>query len=305
MLKVCVEVYKPICNTKCFFLCVGEFRKYYYGEQGDETSEPLLYSRRHGNVKRNKFTFHRGNVFEEMIDMFSHTDKQRCEGVFIELIHPNGLPEKGVDTGGVLRDTLSEFWATMYEICTVGADIKIPSINHSFKEEKWRAVAKIFFMGWVNTRYLPIKLALPIIEQMLFGNVTYNMVSPFLLTLKVQDRHVLSCALVDFTSVETDDLITTLNNLNCRVVPNANNLKNIIEDIAYREFVQKPYFIIKQFQVELNSLENNLPGIATREKLHELYKSMEATTENILGMLLCEHNMSAEHEKKIFGYLQK
>lgn len=304
MLRVCVEAYKPICNIYVF-LCVGEFRRYYYGEQGDETSEPQLYSRRINNFKRNKFTFHRGNVFQEMLDLFINTDKQKCEGVFIELIHPNGLPEKGVDTGGVLRDTLSEFWTTMYEICTVGTDIKVPCINHNFKEEQWRAIAKVFYMGWINTQYLPIKLALPIVEQILFGHVPPNMIPPFLLTLGVQDRHVISRALMDFTSVEKDDLITTLNNLECRAIPNANNLKQVIEDIAYKEFVQKPYFVIKQFQIELNSLQNNLPGILTIGKLHALYKSMEPSTENILNMLFCEYNLNPEYEKKIFGYLKK
>lgn len=240
-----------------------------------------------------------------MLETFKYTDKQGCEGVFIELIHPNGFPEQGVDTGGVLRDTLSEFWTTMYDTCTIGTDLKIPYICHNFKEEKWIAMAKVLYMGWINSRYLPIKLAMPIIEQILFGHVTSKLIPPFLQTLSVNDKHVLSRALLDFSSVEKDDIITILDNLECRVIPNVDNFKEILEEIAHKELVQKPYFIIKQFQVGLNSLDNNLSEVLTEKKLYELYKSMPPTIENILNILLCDYTNDTEDEKITFGFLKK
>ncbi|VVC30702.1 HECT domain [Cinara cedri] len=278
---------------------------YYYGDLPDDEDESQVYSRRPLNVKRNKFTFYRGNVFEEMLQSFRYAGKYTCETVYIELLHPNGYPEQGVDTGGVLRDTLSEFWTTMYETCTIGTDMKIPCLSHTFTEEKWRIVAKILYMGWINSKYLPIKLAMPILEQILFGQVTSELVPPFLQTLSINDRHILSCALMDFTSVEKEDLITVLGNLECHVIPNANNLKVVLQEIAHMALIQKPYFIIKQFQTELNNLGKNLSGILTKEKLYELYKSMEPTTKNIMSMLICEYSDCTKYEIMTYGFLKR
>jgi len=49
--------------------------------------------------------FHCGNVFEEMIKTFKTIDKQKCSNITIELILPNSESEKGLDAGGVFRDT--------------------------------------------------------------------------------------------------------------------------------------------------------------------------------------------------------
>ncbi|VVC44781.1 HECT domain [Cinara cedri] len=282
----------------------GNIPKYHYGEMNDEGNGG--YIKQPTDIEKNILVLHRGSIFKEMVEIFKNRNKHGCGTIYIELLHPNGHPEQGVDTGGVLRDTLSEFWTTMYETCTIGIDIKIPCISHTFKEEEWRAIAKIFYVGWINTKYLPIKLAMPILEQMLIGQVTSELVPPFLQTLSINDRNVLSHALENFTSVNQEDLITILGNLECRVIPNENNLKEVLEEIAYKELVQKPHFIIKQFQLEFDNLgKMKLSGILTKEKLYKLYKSMEPTVFNILNILVCEYSYATENEIKIYGYLKK
>jgi len=56
---------------------------------------------------------HRVNVFVEMIEAFKSIDKQKCSNLMVELILPNGESEKGLDSGFVFRDTISEFWTTV------------------------------------------------------------------------------------------------------------------------------------------------------------------------------------------------
>lgn len=173
-----------------------------------------------------------------MIEAFKYIDKNKCSQVIIELILPNGIPEKGIDAGGVLRDALSEFWATMYEKCTIGTNIKIPCIRHDFKEEEWQSMAKVFYVGWAKSKYLPIKLAKPVVEQMLFGHVISKLIPTYLLTLCENDNKILTNALQDFSLVEEEDLFETLSGLECRLMPNSNNLVEILEEIAHKELVQ-------------------------------------------------------------------
>jgi len=139
--------------------------------------------------------FHRGNVFDEMIEAFKGIDKQKCSNLVVELILPNGESEKGLDAGGVFRDTISEFWNTMYETCTIGTNVKIPCIRHDFKEEEWKSMARILYVGWVTAKYLPIKLAMPVMEQILYGHVASKLVPTFLLTLGESDNQILNSAL--------------------------------------------------------------------------------------------------------------
>ena len=35
------------------------------------------------------------------------------------------------DTGGLLRDLLSEFWTSFYDVCILGREAKVPSLKLS------------------------------------------------------------------------------------------------------------------------------------------------------------------------------
>lgn len=106
-----------------------------------------------------------------------------------------------------------------------------------FKEEEWKSMAKILYVGWINAIYLPIKLAMPVIEQMLYDRVTSQLIPSFLLTLDESDKQILNCALQDISSVEKDDLLNVFSTLECRVVPNEFNLIALLEEISHNEFI--------------------------------------------------------------------
>lgn len=84
------------------------------------------------------------------------------------------LPKKSEEAGtgsGLLRDYFSAFWQDFYDRCTLGTTLK-EFIRHNFKGDTWKAIGRIFLRGYQDCYYLPIKLALPFIEEMLFGAVT-------------------------------------------------------------------------------------------------------------------------------------
>lgn len=96
-----------------------------------DTSEPAI-----------QLKLHRGQVFEELIAIFSECDLTN-EGICVQVILPNGDLGLADDLGGVWRDALSEFWEAMLQKCMVGRNVKIPQIRHDFDNTRWTAIGRI------------------------------------------------------------------------------------------------------------------------------------------------------------------
>ncbi|KAG5863586.1 hypothetical protein JTB14_023353 [Gonioctena quinquepunctata] len=67
------------------------------------------YSQPNQNIEN--LVVHRGNVFKELVEAVKARNIQ-LQNVHIEMILPNGSSEQAEDMGGVLRDTISEFFTT-------------------------------------------------------------------------------------------------------------------------------------------------------------------------------------------------
>lgn len=74
---------------------------------------------------------HRGQVLRQLIVHF-YNDQIMNADIQIQLVLPDGTYEKGLDSGGVVRDCLSEFWGEFLEQCTTGNDLKVPFLRHDF-----------------------------------------------------------------------------------------------------------------------------------------------------------------------------
>lgn len=112
---------------------------------------------------------HHTNSFSEMIEAFS-----KPEIVNKTLKVKRLLPDNSVENGsgsGVVRDSFSNFWEEFYERCTLGTALKVPFLRHDFSAATWRAIGRILLKGFQDYQYLPIKLAPPFVEEMLFGEI--------------------------------------------------------------------------------------------------------------------------------------
>lgn len=239
---------------------------------------------------------HRGQVFHELIEIFSNMPVE-CGSLQIEMILPNGQKESAYDMGGVLRDTLSEFWTSFYEQCTVGTDAKVPFVRHDFDCYKWKAVARILYRGWKDEKYLPIKLASPFIEYCIYGKVISDIRVSFLSFISKNEKDTLQMALTNFNAVDTDELYDVMDNLECKTSVNASNIGTILDDIGHKELVQKPMFVIDCWA---DILKNLIPI----DKLQAIYKECEVTPKNVLKMLNSTETHAQAHTK-VFGYLKK
>lgn len=120
-----------------------------------------------------------------------------------------------------------------------------------FNWDKWLAIAKIIFVGWRDVNYLPISLALPFMEYVLCGNTvdTQDLIEGFLNTLPLRSKDLIKCAIEDFTTVDQEELIDVLQEFE-------QNIKDIISEIAHKEVIQNPKYIIDIWSEELKNKMN-------------------------------------------------
>ena len=73
------------------------------------------------------------------------------------MILPNGHIEQGEDSGGVIRDCVSEYWDTFYKKCAKGNNSKKPILRHDILDS-WTTIAKVALFSYKQTGYFPIVL---------------------------------------------------------------------------------------------------------------------------------------------------
>ena len=114
-----------------------------------------------------EMNIHRGTLaFRECIGYFQ--DEAIMDKLLkIKRILPNGETEMAEDSGGVLRDLLTEFWKAFCEITTMGREAKVPTIRHDFSAIEWEAVGRILVYRYKHTSYWPVMLAKTFITQCL------------------------------------------------------------------------------------------------------------------------------------------
>jgi len=252
--------------------------------------------------EKTKLILHRGRIFTELIEAFRHIEMY--PQFQFELILPNGSVENAIDVGGVFKDVLAEFWSNFYELATTGCHWKIPIIRHDFQDEQWRAIGKIIFIGWRDIQYLPLSLALPFMEYVICGTVINNdnLVEGFFNTLPFKSKDSLQTALIDFKQTDKDELLDILQEFDCRLIVNEKNIKDVIFEIAHKEIIQRPKYII---DIWSQVLKNKVTPTISKISLQEMYISKVPTSINLLKNLQCPDKDESEIKRKVFGFLKK
>lgn len=185
----------------------------------------------------------RGNIFTDLMTFLMNS--KETLNLRTDLLAVKILSEKGQDSGGVFRDAMTEFWQTFYLKHTEGSDIKIPTTVHIMKEEEWQAVGKALVFCYKQEKYLPINISKMFLEQCMYKTIPTeeDLIKSFMGYLPTIDRDIVKAALEDFDSVEKDDIFDALSRFHLRVLPDKNNFKKLIHDVAHHELIQKPSFV--------------------------------------------------------------
>ena len=213
--------------------------------------------------------------------------------ITIVRILPNGEKEVGEDTGGVLRDLLTEFWSDFYSKCTVGREVKVPCLRHDFGLEEWKAVARVLKYGWNNTGYWPVQLAKVFLQTCMFPEMNNNieLLTDFYSFVSLPDKDMFEQGIEDFSSVDTDDIIDTLDVHECRTRVHADNFKVVLLEIAHKELIQMPMFVCDCWREVLIDMQ------MTPEKLRNIYSALQPSNKNIVQLLKFPEFMDAEQSQ--------
>lgn len=237
---------------------------------------------------------HRGQVLRELITIFKENSDVdfKKDIILASIILPNGEREQAYDSGGVMRDMLSEFWEDFYEQCTTGTDLKIPCLRHDMEADDWRAVGKIIALGWILHKILPIRLAPNFLKSSLFGFGS-DKLGEFLQFIPKSESGILSNAIGDMEKADMDELLEILSTHDCKVKITKDNIGPVIDQIAHLEMVQEPVFIIECLFEVLITYELVLD-------VDSEFQKITPTSKKLLSTLKCD-----EPESESFKYLKR
>ncbi|XP_060907364.1 uncharacterized protein LOC132984496 [Labrus mixtus] len=238
---------------------------------------------------------HRGQILKELIQVFSE-ERIMEDNLYFQVILPDGMLEKAVDDGGVLRDVLSEFWNDFYEQCTLGNVFKVPYLRHDFREQEWESVGRIITFGWKKEKYLPVKLAPMLLEQALLGFVESDIVSIFFKYVSESERVILESCRLHFEDVDQEELLEIMDIHNCRRLPTADNIEQILKELAHQKLIQEPSFVIKHWKKMLRPIRSEFKGISA------IYEELQPTSQKIMRSIIYPSTQNAK-EKQIVKYV--
>ncbi|KAK7893048.1 hypothetical protein WMY93_022200 [Mugilogobius chulae] len=209
----------------------------------DSLSDTLIYQPEASqNISEIILVLHEANSFNEMIGAFSDHDIL-SKIIKVTRISSDKSLEKGSGSG-LLRDVYTSFWGEFYERCTLGTTYKVPFLRHDFTEDTWKAIGRIFVKGFQDCGYLPLKLAPPFLEEMLFGKTYSDLQTRFVRLFSSQEQDIINMVIEKFDSVDTDEVIDLLANYECRKNVSPETLPEILLELAHKELIQKTMFVI-------------------------------------------------------------
>ncbi|KAL3885738.1 hypothetical protein ACJMK2_025781 [Sinanodonta woodiana] len=245
------------------------------------------------NESVKKVKVKRGRVFDDMMNYFLDANfDPRLNQLQVELVS-----ERGEDAGGVSRDVVSEFWETFYIKHTVGSDIKIPTTVHIMRREHWEAVAKVLMCGYEQEGYLPIQLSEVFLQRCIDGKDVQDeqLLNTFLSSLPTMDREIFEMALIDFDSVDEEDLYDVFSSYEARIMPTKDNIRKLVRDISHHQIVQKPSFVTECWSPLLQCyLRPLLPNTGLEEVYRDLHVTKKKPIAHTCGCVL---ELSTSYDK--------
>lgn len=239
---------------------------------------------------------HRGHIFKELREFFSKPMDVCKLNLKVELYLPDGQKEIAEDTGGVMRDALSEFWSSFYDKCTVGHDVKIPLLRHDFTEIDWSAVGNIIVFGWLHHRYFPVKLSKIFMSNCLLGVETFSesketLVEEFKSFVSQSERQTIQNALNG--EFDQDEVIDVLGSHDCKVIPSEENFKRVVREIAHKTLIQEPCFIKDVWH---ETIKPHMSQMIDQD-VFEIYKKLIPSARKVVDSLRFPEDMTSKQQE--------
>lgn len=241
-------------------------------------------------VEKQVIIIRKTHCVEDMIEAFTNNNILDAN-ILLKRVLERGEVEVGVGSG-VTRDCLTDFWDVFYTTKTCGTTYKIPVLHHKFKEREWTAVARILAFGWQKFQFFPVQLAPPFLTEALSLSSDSNLLEAFFNYISATEKDVLTETLSNFKGADMDELLSILSSHICCVLPTEHNLQGLVEEIAHKEMVQEPAFIIKCWKPILKSIGQSM----STEELKKILDNLKPKARNVTKCIKFTECMSLEEQ---------
>ncbi|XP_028417758.1 uncharacterized protein LOC114542297 [Dendronephthya gigantea] len=242
---------------------------------------------------------HRTNVMKDLIKEFK--DKEILNyNLNLRVIASNGALEKG-EGRGVTREILTLFWQSFFISLAVGTKEKIPSIRHDFQKNDWEAVARILIYGYLSTKYFPLNLSMSFVALCILGEEKLSndlLLDSFKLYVSTDEKEIIDACMNGKFDNKNKDILEFLNSYKCFRLANAENISEIIFQLAHQEIVQRPKYIAACWSTMLKCLTVFDP-FKSVEDLRMMYEEKTVSPKKVLKLLSAQPENDAEIKGKL------
>ena len=246
---------------------------------------------------------HRVMIKEDMIRLFKDSDIF-IYNVDVRFIGDDGNEEAGVGIG-VFRDALASFWSQFFNSLSIGAQEKVPAIRHDFQKAEWEAIGRILVYGYVREGYFPLPLSRGFLASCLFGEEAISqeyLLASFRLYISEDEREALDKCLSEEWMSDDEDVLDFLSNYQCFRNPQKENILQIVCELAHKELIQKPRYIVHCWAPIVRVLLM-YSDFTTLNGVESVYDAKRPTAKKVVKLIVAQPSSAAE--RQCLDYLKK
>ena len=151
----------------------------------------------------------------------------------------------------------SSFWNDAANSLLIGENERVPFVRHDLFITEWEVIGKIIVKGFLDTKFFPVCLSKSFILFVLFQEVdSDDLIASILQYLSKDEKEMVEKALNDQNfEFQSEEFFEFLEQFRVRSLVNAENIKEIISEIARQELVQKPHIMASSWKTHFESLK--------------------------------------------------
>ena len=249
----------------------------------------------------------RSTILDDVIALFDNEDVLNHYPLKIHFVG-----ERAIDTGGVCRDMLDEFWQAAYVHHFDGSNLLVPLVNAHTNMTVLHALGKVMSHGYIFCSVLPTRIVFPTLYACIAG-VDAKVPTPILLGsfidyLTTVEQSVVKKGLgvkaSEFSIDLQTQLIDILDRFGSRKVPKPDNLRQLLIEAAEYEFLHKPLAAISCIHAGMPPQELPFWHKYTVDQLYTIFQCLTASPTKVLE-LIEEPVMLNAGEKRVLQFLQQ
>jgi len=251
----------------------------------------------------------RSSIYESVLELFMNPETANTFPLRIKF-----ADENAIDGGGVYRDMLSGFWEEAYCHLFDGGSLLTPVLHPQMDMTVFPTLGKIISHGYLFSVFLPLRIALPTLVLLLFGNTMVQKIhddvyiETFLETVSTVETDFLKdtlelCETSGVFSVKQNERLTNiLSRFGCRQQPTPASLKCIVVQCAKYEFLVKPSAAIEAISRGIPTLHQAFWRELSLNSFYGIKEALTASPEKVVQAIE-EPFFTNMNEERIFNYL--